>query len=211
MTVPLPRTAPALALVPARPATDAELCRAFLDGDAHAFGELVRRHQDTVLRLVRRYSASADDARDLAQRAFLQAFEAARRTLPRMLRGGEAGEPVPFRAWLLRIAVNLGKNQVRDARRWPTAPLSAAEARASAPRAQVELERAEAEALTRRAVLGLPRRQREVFALRIDGGLPFAEVASTLGITEVNAKTHFHYAVKRLRDEVQKLTGEKQP
>jgi len=200
VTVPHPKAAPALALVPARPATDAELCRAFLDGDAHAFGELVRR-----------YASSPDDARDLAQRAFLQAFEAARRTLPRMLRGGEAGDPVPFRAWLLRIAVNLGKNHARDARRWPAAPLSAAEAHESAPRAQAELERAEAEALTRQAVLRLPRRQREVFALRIDAGLAFAEVASTLGITEVNAKTHFHYAVKRLRDEVQQLTGEQRP
>ena len=210
----LPRASSlALTLVPAHAPTDLELCRAFLDGDAHAFGELVRRHQDTVLRLVRRYAAGPDDARDLAQRAFLQAFEAARRSLPRMVRagGGSGLEPVPFRAWLLRIAVNLGKNNARDARRWSPAPLSAAEGLASAPRAHVELERAQAEALTRRAVLRLPKRQREVFALRIDAGLPFAEVAATLGITEVNAKTHFHYAVKRLREEVQQLTGEQQP
>ena len=66
--------------------------------------------------------------------------------------------------------------------------------------------RAQAEATTRRAVLRLPRRQREVLTLRIDGGLPFAEVATTLGITEGNAKTHFHYAVKRLREEVKKLS-----
>ena len=63
-------------------------------------------------------------------------------------------------------------------------------------------------ALTRRAVLRLPRRQREVLTLRIDGGLPFAEVAGTLGISEGNAKTHFHYAVKRLKEEVKKLAPE---
>jgi RNA polymerase sigma-70 factor, ECF subfamily len=64
------------------------------------------------------------------------------------------------------------------------------------------MERVENDALVRRAVLTLPRRQREVFTLRIDGGLPFAEIAITLGISEGNAKSHFHYAVKRLRDEV---------
>jgi RNA polymerase sigma-70 factor (ECF subfamily) len=204
VTVPHPK--PALQLVPPRSATDAELCRSFLDGDTQAFGELVRRHQDTVFRLVRRYAPTLDDARDLSQRAFLQAFEAARRTMPRMLRGADA---VPFRAWLLRIAVNLGKNHARDLRRWPSAPVAALEHESSpGPKAHERLERAESEALTRQAVLLLPKRQREVFALRIDAGLPFADVASTLGITEVNAKTHFHYAVKRLRDEVQRLSGE---
>ena len=30
--------------------------------------------------------------------------------------------------------------------------------------------------------------------------LPFAEVANILGITENNAKVHFHHAVRRLRE-----------
>ena len=39
--------------------SDSALCRAFLDGDEAAFGELIRRHQPLVQRLVRRYAASA--------------------------------------------------------------------------------------------------------------------------------------------------------
>ena len=46
----------------------------------------------------------------------------------------------------------------------------------------------------------LPKRQREVLLLRIDGDLPFAEIAETLGITEVNAKVNFHHAVQKLKD-----------
>ena len=49
-------------------------------------------------------SRSADDALDLSQRAFLQAFEAARRALPRLL---ASSLEVPFKAWLLRIAVQI--------------------------------------------------------------------------------------------------------
>jgi RNA polymerase sigma-70 factor (ECF subfamily) len=172
-------------------------------GDAAAFGELVRRHQELVVRLLRRYTRSMDDALDLSQRAFLQAFEAARRALPKLL--GSTTE-VPFKAWLLRIAVNLAKNHVRNAARWPTAPVEAldGDGRAQPASAPELMMRAQAEALTKRAVMQLPKRQREVLTLRVDGGLPFAEIAIILGITEGNAKTHFHYAVKRLKEEVRK-------
>lgn len=182
--------------------TDGALCRAFLAGDGWAFGELMRRHQALLVKVLRRYARTPDETRDLAQRAFLQAFEAARRALPRLAR--EPGE-VPFKAWLLRIAINLGKNHLRDTSRWVTVPEEAVTTRAGeAVGAHEQLERAEAEAAVRRAVLTLPPRQREVFTLRIDGGLPFAEVAQALGITEGNAKTHFHHAVKRLKEETQR-------
>ena len=191
------------------PASDGALCRAFLAGDSNAFGELVHRYQDLVFKLVRRYAAAPDEARDLTQRAFLQAFEAARRTLPRLV---DSDGDVPFKAWLLRIAINLGKNQVRDGARWPRAPLEAVDGAVEpSAGAHEALERAEAEALTRRAVTALPKRQREVFTLRIDAGLPFAEIAGALGISEGNAKSHFHYAVKRLRDEVRALSAPSNP
>ena len=200
-------SAPRLRVIPGGSAdepTERELLHAFSAGDTAAFGQLIKRHQDTVFRVVRRYARSIEDARDLTQRAFLQAFEAAERALPRL---AAEGQEVPFKAWVLRIAVNLGKNHARDAGRWLMTSVTALEAERSAPpAAQEALELAEEAALTRKAVLALPTRQREVFTLRIDGGLPFAEVAATLGITEGNAKAHFHHAVKRLKEEVAQLS-----
>ena len=187
-----------------REPTEAELVRAFSAGDPSAFGQLMQRHQLTVFRVVRRYASCVEDAHDLTQRAFLQAFEAAQRALPRLT---AEGQDVPFKAWVLRIAVNLGKNHVRDAGRWLTTSVAALDVeRPSLAAPHDELERAEEGALIREAVLALPTRQREVFTLRIDAGLPFAEVAATLGITEGNAKAHFHHAVKRLKEEVAKLS-----
>lgn len=189
-----------LKLVPSPPKTDGQLCHAFLGGDTDAFGELVRRHQETVFALTRRYTRSPDEAKDLAQRAFLQAFEAARRSFTRWER---AGGEVPFRAWLLRIAINLGKNQLRSHKRWVLAPVEQVDVeRPGEETPSSVLERAEGQAHVRLAVLELPKRQREVFTLRIDAGLAFAEVAQTLGITEGNAKVHFHHAVKRLKQAV---------
>lgn len=204
--------APRLRVIPGGSAvepTENELVRAFAGGDASALGTLIGRHQETVLKLVRRYARTPDEARDLAQRAFLQAIEASQRTLPRLSAGEQE---VPFKAWLLRIAANLGKNHVRDAGRWVSTTLEAPGAeKPTLVSAHDALERAEQEALTRRAVLELPPRQREVFTLRIDAGLPFAEIAETLGITEGNAKAHFHHAVKRLKDEVAQLSKETAP
>ncbi len=175
--------------------TDGALLRDFLAGDEPSFEELWRRHHATVHALVRRYARTPEDARDLTQRAFLRAVGAARRAA----RG--AGDGFPFRPWLLRIAANLGKNHLRDEARWRKATVRALdEAADGTPRADELLLRRERERRVREAVLLLPRRQREVLTLRLDAGLPFAEVASTLGIQEGNARVHFHHAVRRLTD-----------
>jgi RNA polymerase sigma-70 factor (ECF subfamily) len=182
--------------------SDDALLREFLAGDHHAFGDLVRRHERTVMTVVRRYAESPDDAFDLSQRAFLRAFEAARRSGWLRVRA-----PLPFRAWLLRIAVNLGKNHVRDARRWRRAPADEAERLPVTEVGTSSLERVERERAMRAAVLTLPRRQREVLTLRVDAELSFREVAGVLGITENNAKVHFHHAARRLREVIAAREG----
>jgi RNA polymerase sigma-70 factor (ECF subfamily) len=190
------------------PRDEDALVAAFLVGDDDAFGELVGRHETMVLAIVRRYAATPDDARDLAQRTFLKAFEAARRSLRRGTRNA-----VPFRRWLVRIAVNLAKNHRRDALRVLRAPLEEVDAErqaagAAGPDAREALLRREAELRMRAAVLSLPPRQREVLTLRIDAELPFAEIALALGITENAAKVSFHHATRSLRAA---LAGEDRP
>lgn len=180
-------------------ADDAQLVRAFLAGDQEAFARLVRRHQALVVSLVRRYAAGPDEVADLAQTAFLKALEATRRTWGR----ASPDTPLPFRAWLARVALNVGRSHGRTRLRWRLVPVDAlAEAGTADPGADEQLERAEARRAVHAAVLGLSRRQREVFALRVDGALPFHDIALALGITENNAKVQFHLAVKRLKGAV---------
>ena len=173
---------------------DAELVRAFLVGDEDAFQELWRRHEATVFAVVRRYARAPEDARDLVQRAFIRALSASRRGFP-----SRNSKPFLFRAWVLRIAANLGKNHARDEARWRTESLDVVpDAVDGAPAPEDVLLRRERERLVRKAVLELPRRQREVLTLRLDADLSFEEVAETLGITQNNAKVCFHHATKRL-------------
>jgi RNA polymerase sigma-70 factor (ECF subfamily) len=182
--------------LPEQSSPDDALVQAFLDGDDDAFEDLVRRHEELVLKIVRRFAHDVDDARDLAQRTFVRAFEAARRTFER------ASEPrVPFRRWVIRIAINLAKNHARDRNRWTRAPayeLETQPLRAAGPLA--DLIAAQQAARVRRAIVLLPRRQREVVALRLDAELPFSEIAAALDITENAARVSFHYAAVRLRE-----------
>ena len=54
--------------------TDAELVEQARLGDTAAFGELVRRHQDAVLRTARIVCRSREDAEDVAQEALVAAW-----------------------------------------------------------------------------------------------------------------------------------------
>jgi RNA polymerase sigma factor (sigma-70 family) len=174
---------------------DEALLAAFLVGDDDAFGELFRRNERLVLSILRRYTRTPEDARDLAQRTFLRAFTAARRALGRDPQGA-----FPFRRWVTRIAVNLAKNHLRNERRFERVRLEAFGPAEVAPVGADALLRAERATRMRAEVLRLPRRQREVLTLRIDAELPFAEIAEVLGITENAAKVTFHHGARRLRE-----------
>ncbi len=192
--VPGGRGAPAPAGSAPQPGDEA-LVAAFLVGDDDAFGELVRRHERLVHSVVRRYARTPEDSRDLAQRTFLRAFTAARRTI-----GRDPQRAFPFRRWLIRIAVNLAKNHLRDELRLDRAGLESMGPAEVPPVGADELLRVERAARLRAEVLRLPRRQREVLTLRIDAELPFAEIAEVLGITENAAKVTFHHGSRRLRE-----------
>jgi RNA polymerase sigma-70 factor (ECF subfamily) len=88
--------------LPSRPPTraalaDAELAALAQTGDRPAFGELVRRHGAGVRGLVRRMGAEASLADDIAQDAFLAAYE----------RIGEFRGQGAFAGWVKRIAARL--------------------------------------------------------------------------------------------------------
>ena len=90
------------------PLEDTDLiARALANGDQHAFGELVKRHQSLVrnflLNWLRGDSARADD---LAQETFLKAY----RNLGQF-RGGSK-----FSSWLYKIAYNEFRGWARSAR-----------------------------------------------------------------------------------------------
>ena len=73
---------------------DVELCTHAATGERRAFGELVRRHGSAVRALIRRMGAQGPEADDIAQDAFMTAFE----------RIAEFRGEGAFAGWVKRIA-----------------------------------------------------------------------------------------------------------
>ena len=86
---------------------DVELAALAAAGGRREFGELVRRHGSAVRALLRRMGAQASEADDIAQDAFMTAFQ----------RCGEFRGEGTFAAWVKRIAARLYiKRKAKDAR-----------------------------------------------------------------------------------------------
>lgn len=163
---------------------DQDLVARFLRGDGAAFDALVRRYQQPIYWLALRYVANDADAKDVAQRALVQAF----------LKVKELREGGSFRSWVYRVAANLSLNLLRD--RKPTAALADDVAVALTREPLVE---EEAQKRLRAAVTRLPPQQRLVVELRIYEELPFAAVGEIAECSEESAKVNFHHALKKLR------------
>jgi len=95
---------PNLALSTDSAATDRDLVEAARSGDVAAYGILVGRYQQRIVRLAAHMLKNQSDAEDVAQETFVRAF----RALPRF-----DGRSEPF-TWIYRIAINLSLNVIRS-------------------------------------------------------------------------------------------------
>ena len=83
-------------------------------GDVNAFEALVRAYEKNVYNLALRMMGNAQDAEDMAQEAFLKAYN----SLP-----GFRGDS-RFSVWLYRIVSNVCLDQLRKKSKRPTVSLS---------------------------------------------------------------------------------------
>lgn len=154
--------------------TDCELLLAAGRGDAEAFRTFVARHQVAVLQFAARYLAREDAhaADDLAQDAFLSAWQAAPTYEPR----------AAVRTWLFRIVANACLNYRRGRRLRRAAALPDDVPDQSSPQAS-KLEADEARVRLHAAITRLPTTQRTAILLRYFHDAPCAEIAEILGLS----------------------------
>jgi RNA polymerase sigma-70 factor (ECF subfamily) len=157
-------------------------------GDRHAFGELVRRHQQGVINVVYRLCGDGELAQDAAQEAFIRAWQHLPDYEPRS----------PLRNWLYRIAVNVARDALR--RRRETVDVDGLPLASPDPGPAVLAQRAERAEWVRQAVLALPPASREALVLREYEGLSYREIAETLSIPIGTVMSRLNYARTRLRE-----------
>jgi RNA polymerase sigma-70 factor (ECF subfamily) len=78
------------------PGEESALVRRAQHGDMAAYDELIRRYQERIYATVYHMTANHEDANDLAQEAFIKAYQALK-----SFKGGSS-----FYTWIYRIAVN---------------------------------------------------------------------------------------------------------
>jgi RNA polymerase sigma factor (sigma-70 family) len=167
-------------------AHDLELVALGAGGDRAAFGELVRRHGTAVRGLLRRMGADGAGADDVAQDAFLAAFEQIAE-----FRGEGA-----FRAWVCRIAARL---YVKRWRREARAELLVEAAEFDASEAQGQALGRDAKIDLDEAMNSLSEPERVCVSLCYGAGLSHAEAAAALNAPLGTVKSHVKRGLDKLR------------
>jgi RNA polymerase sigma-70 factor (ECF subfamily) len=175
---------------PEPPQASADLILRARQGDGAAWEALVRLYQQPAFRLAYLLLGDPDEAEDVAQEAFVRAFQALKRfDLSR-----------PMLPWLLRIAANLAHNRRRSIGRFFGAiqRLVRDEPRLVSGETNGHEQRWQAQALWE-AVQRLGHDDQQIIYLRYFLEMPVEETAQAMGVAPGTVKSRLHRAIGRLR------------
>jgi len=173
--------------------TDAELVQGALDGSEQAFRELVRRYERLVFGIIVRLVRNPARAEELSQDAFVKAFRALH-TYDRDRK---------FSAWLLKIAHNVGIDELRK-HAPETDELDPATPDSSEPPHRLVEHRELAEAL--HAAMGRLRPEyRELVTLKYEQELEYDEIVAITGLPLGTVKSSLHRARRELAGHLEQL------
>jgi RNA polymerase sigma-70 factor (ECF subfamily) len=158
-------------------------------GDREAFGELMRSHYPSLVRVAYRICGDPNLAEDAAQEAFIRAWQRL-----------DAYRPLsPLRNWLYRIAVNVTLDMLRR-QRGTDKELESLPIHDPQPGPEASLVKKERAALVQGAILSLTPAGRVVLVLREYGELSYQEIAEALDIPLGTVMSRLNYARKSLRE-----------
>ncbi len=168
-------------------ADDVELVQRCRAGDRAAFDVLVLRYQLPVYNAALRMLGNREDAKDVAQNAFLKAFEHLEDFDPQYR----------FFSWLYRIALNEALTAL--GRRKQYAEITGSEID-GAPGPEATTAGGQTAVAINVALLRLVSEQRQVVILRHVLDLSYEEMAEVLQVPDKTVKSRLHSARQKLRE-----------
>ena len=185
-------------------ADDQALVDAFRGGDVGSFEELYRRHQPLVQRRLTRLAGNAAVAEELTQETFLRAAQ----------RIGNTGGELHFRAWVLRIATNIGIDHLRALKRTPAQSLDdmvnvvPAAGTPTVVDTEASVEMRENARFVASVLDRLNPRHRTVLVMREIEGLDYRSIAERMNVSCSAVETLLFRARGRFREEYAKAIAE---
>ncbi len=167
---------------------DLELTRRSQAGDTEAFDELVTKHRAKIFAMVCCMVRNEHDAWDLAQEAFLKAWQSIHRYEGRC----------SFYTWLYSITVNLTIYSLRRKGRRQEVELNEA-IPSSLPNPSVNYQCTEIREQVDEALAKLSPEQRAVVVLKDLEGLQYHEIAEVLNLSMGTVMSRLFYARKKLQ------------
>lgn len=170
-----------------------------LGGDVNAFETLVLSYEKNVYNLALRMVKNPEDASDMAQEAFIRAYNSL---------ASFRGES-KFSVWLYRIVSNVCLDFLRSRSRHPTVSLSVENDEGEETELDIPDESQSPEALlerrltrdsVRRGLDALSEEYRQILLLREIQGLSYDEIAETLSMELGTVKSRIFRARKKLCD-----------
>jgi RNA polymerase sigma-70 factor (ECF subfamily) len=177
---------------------DAQLIDRTLAGQAAAFGQLVVKYQDRLYNTVVHVVGNAEDAKDVVQEAFVQAF----------LKLDTFQRASAFYTWLYRIAFNVAATHRRRRRAmWSAeqARLSDGAAPPAADSPSRPIEREECCRQVRGAIARLGEEYRVVLVLREIDGCCYETIAEILDLPIGTVRSRLHRARMQLREHLKEV------
>ena len=164
-------------------------------GDADAYDQLVANYLRRVYSIARGIVRNAQDAEDLAQEAFVKAYQNIGR-----FRADE-----PFGPWISRIVTNLALDVLKHRTRFRHEELE--ESRPATRRDGAELPALSHELAARidAAIETLPEMQRLVARLHLVEELEHPEIAALTGLSDGTVRSHLSHARKKLKEQLADL------
>jgi RNA polymerase sigma-70 factor (ECF subfamily) len=169
--------------------TDSQLVARAQEGDLPAFEELVKKYQREIYSLAYRMVTDPEEAKDLTQQAFLQAFV--------HIRGFR--HQAQFRTWLFRIAINQCYNYLKSKKKYGDPVDSEEFILVGDGSPEEDVVNQEQHRRLYRALGRLPAKQRAVITLKLEQGLSYEEISKVLGGTAGAARVNYCQALKTLK------------